>query len=264
MAEFSDEKRRGYISKYLASKVDEIKKMINEGYGLKQIAQKLGVNYYTLKKWVRVNRQKYGIKQMLQSDLSKYLESKIDEIKRMLEEGYRPKQIAKKLGVNYGGFSKWLSENREKYGIGYLVKAGLHEYLLENVDKIKRMIDEGYTLKEIAQKLGVNQNTFRSWVAIHRYEFNIPRFHKFVVPNRPRTLSKYLASKADEIKKMLDEGYTPRQIARKLGVDHYYLVGWISRNRKTFGFKRIISSKDEKEIKEELKKKSKKDLEEII
>lgn len=148
----------------------QIKYFAEEGYDSKEIAEKVGRTLSSVRSAIaylkvkgQMDEEKMAVMRASrakpQTDtLNKYQR----QVKELLENGYTIKEIAQKLGKGYECI--WHVQNKLKCK-GQLdeekmamIREEREEAKREYQIQIKELSEEGYTVKEIAQKLGTTLN----------------------------------------------------------------------------------------------------------
>lgn len=140
----------------------EIKLKLKDGLGIKEVSEIMNVNYDVVKSIKQGKAWNHVLPEIDLSNINlkkKLNEDEVLEIKKMLNEDKKVKEIAKVFGVSYRTVSAIKNGNIWS-GVGEKVKAKKRKKLnIEDVIEIKKMIRDGYSNKEIAEKFGVNRST---------------------------------------------------------------------------------------------------------
>lgn len=208
----------------------QVKELLENGYTIKEIAQKLGKGYECI--WHVQNKLK--CKGQLDEEKMAMIREEREEAKReyqiqikeLSEEGYTVKEIAQKLGttLNIIIYNRSILRangqlDEEKMAMMRAEKAKLKtKTLTEYQSQVKELLEDGYTAKEIAQKLvkssdNINQvkDRIRNKGKLDEEKIKMKREERAKL--RPKTLTKY----QKQIKYFCEKGYTQKQIAEKLG-----------------------------------------------
>ncbi|QNF29641.1 GIY-YIG nuclease family protein [Metabacillus elymi] len=158
--------KRGVYASISEEAASNIKQMLNEGKGILYISQALSVNYDTVasirkgRTFTYVEPQIDTIKLNFKNNLDPFKD--VIEIKRLLNMGYKVKDLAEKFTVNYRTISS-IKNNIIWRNVGEEIKIHRRRKRLtkQNVISIKRLIEQGLSNKEIAEKY----NTLRSTIS---------------------------------------------------------------------------------------------------
>lgn len=124
---------------------DSIINLREQGYSYRKIAKELKCSLST------VFRNMQPVREKKERKVLKLNEFKADKIKELAMQGVRPYDIMNQLGVSYTAYAR--------YGKPYYVSK--FDYIKEESVKLKK---EGLTIKQIAEKLGVNHKTVANYV----------------------------------------------------------------------------------------------------
>ncbi|RHL12359.1 HTH domain-containing protein [Bacillus licheniformis] len=189
-----------YTPKVIKNKVDveKLKEEIksNPQWSVKQLAEKLGVSENTIRRKI----EKYNIEYT-----PKVIKNKVD-VEKLKEEiksnpQWSVKQLAEKLGVSENTIRRKI----EKYNIEYTPKVIKNKV---DVEKLKEEIKNNpqWSVKQLAEKLGVSENTIRRKIEKYNIEYT----------------PKVIKNKVD-VEKLKEEiknnpKWTVKQLAEKFGV----------------------------------------------
>jgi len=124
-------------------------------------------------------------------------DQKAEIARRQVGRGVKQKDIAENLGVSRQWVSKQTKEVREKKK-------------QEQDSKIRELMDEGYSQREISEKTGLSRDVVRD------------RWGKMLTdnisPQKDLKENKNLKQKKEEVKRLRDQGYSARETAQKMGV----------------------------------------------
>ncbi|MBE2919373.1 helix-turn-helix domain-containing protein [Anoxybacillus flavithermus] len=162
----------------------EIKLKLKDGLGIKEVSEMMNVSYDIVKS---IKEGKAWNHVLPEIDLSKTkLKSKLEEkdvieIKKMLNNGKKVKEIAKIFGVSYRTISA-IKNGIIWSNVGDEIKAKKRKKLsIEDVIEIKKMIKDGFGNKEIAEKFGVSRSTISCIrTGVNWSEVNIDDYEKVI------------------------------------------------------------------------------------
>jgi len=124
---------------------------------------------------------------------SKSLENRVERIESLVAEGLTRKEIADKLGIKYTSFCIYLHLHPE---LPKPIKKSGRPQNLEKYNQIKKLIEEGLTRKEIADRLEMKYVTFCAYLSLH--------------PELPKVKDK----EYEKIKKLVDSGLSQNKISQ--------------------------------------------------
>ena len=153
-------------------------------------------------------------------DRKRLQDETVHEICKLIEDGYRYNEIAEKFNINYkvvidikrGRTYKHISKNYDMGKIRY--RTG--KISDETVHEVCKLIEIGLTNKEISDKLNISSITVSDIRGGRTYKY-IAKDYNITKPNsRAEKMSDEDAHKAC---KLLEEGYSNKEIADKLNID---------------------------------------------
>ena len=144
----------------------------------------------------------------------------VHEVCKLLEEGYRYKEIAEKFNINYkvvmdikrGRTYKHISKNYDMTKIKY--KTG--RISDETVHEVCKLIEIGLTNKEISDKLNISSITVSDIRGGRTYKYIANDYNLTKLFSRAEKMSD---EDAQKVCKLLEEGYSNKEIADKLNIN---------------------------------------------
>ena len=163
--------------------------------------------------------------------MSKYLTNEdAHEVCRLIEEGYRYKEIAEKFNVNYkvitdikcGRTYNYISKNYNITKIRYKTE----KISDETVHEICKLLEDGYTNKEIADKIKVDPSTI-SKIRCGKIYTYISKHYKIGKSCNERLSDETI----HRVCKLLEEGYRNVDISADFDIDNEVISqirnGWL-------------------------------------
>lgn len=132
----------------------------------------------------------------------------LKQIQDWLEKGISKKEIAKKMGKAPSVLSEWIKKYLPKYSVTYLKRQRIKTFL--------EMKEQGFLNKEIAEFLGVSNNTISTYNKNPKKEYEMKPSNNF---NEEQIM---------QIKKYKEEGYGNVKIAEFMNSNHSTIQRWIS------------------------------------
>ena len=131
----------------------------------------------------------------------------LKQIQDWLEKGISKKEIARKMGKAPGVLSEWIKKYLPKYSVTYLKRQRIKTFL--------EMKEQGFLNKEIAEFLGVSNNTISTYNKNPKKEYEMKPSNSF---NEEQIM---------QIKKYKEEGYGNVKIAEFMNSNHSTIQRWI-------------------------------------
>ena len=132
----------------------------------------------------------------------------LKQIQDWLEKGVSKKEIAKKMGKAPSVLSQWIKKYLPKYSVTYLKRQRIKTFL--------EMKEQGFLNKEIAEFLGVSNNTISTYNKNPKKEYEMRPSNSF---NEEQIM---------QIKKYKEEGYGNVKIAEFMNSNHSTIQRWIN------------------------------------
>lgn len=132
----------------------------------------------------------------------------LKQIQDWLEKGISKKEIARKMGKAPSVLSEWIKKYLPKYSVTYLKRQRIKTFL--------EMKEQGFLNKEIAEFLGVSNNTISTYNKNPKKEYEMKPSNNF---NEEQIM---------QIKKYKEEGYGNVKIAEFMNSNHSTIQRWIN------------------------------------
>lgn len=132
----------------------------------------------------------------------------LKQIQDWLEKGISKKEIARKMGKAPSVLSEWIKKYLPKYSVTYLKRQRIKTFL--------EMKEQGFLNKEIAEFLGVSNNTISTYNKNPKKEYEMKPSNSF---NEEQIM---------QIKKYKEEGYGNVKIAEFMNSNHSTIQRWIN------------------------------------
>ena len=223
-------------SKQIAKRREEIARLYNEGKETNEIAEELGISKQIVYQDIRIlieekrivkRERKRGTKSK-NTEKSKQIAKRREEIARLYNEGKTVKEISEELGVTiatvYNDIKVLVEEKRivkntkrrtqdEKPEETKGRKKEIQKRVAKRREEIARLYNEGKTVKEISEELGVTIATVYNAIKVLEAEEKIER-HKV---RRKKNTAK-VAKRREEIARLYNKGKEANEIAEELGI----------------------------------------------
>ena len=223
-------------SKQIAKRREEIARLYNEGKETNEIAEELGISKQIVYQDIRIlieekrivkRERKRGTKSK-NTEKSKQIAKRREEIARLYNEGKTVKEISEELGVTiatvYNDIKVLVEEKRivkntkrrtqdEKPEETKGRKKEIQKRVAKRREEIARLYNEGKTVKEISEELGVTMATVYNAIKVLEAEEKIER-HKV---RRKKNTAK-VAKRREEIARLYNKGKEANEIAEELGI----------------------------------------------
>lgn len=221
---------------------DRIKELLEEGATYKEIAQELGFTTTKVGNIIYKMREKKLLdEEKIKESRSQRRNPMQSEIKRLLEEGATYEEIANIMGKNKTCITDAVHKLRQEGMLDETKIQNRRKELRISLEKYREQIIEllnkGYTYNEIKEKLEISDYNIKQY--IHSlYKRGLLNSKEIEESRKKRRLG--FTKLQIEVKKLLDEGYSIKDIARKTNKSENSLYGVVCRIRKKEAKKREI------------------------
>lgn len=190
----SKQQRLKQIQEQMKLLDEKMPSLISRNASLKEIVKEIGCNTYVIKKWCLERLNKTFLKSKIQT--------RIDRVKELNEQGFNNKEMSQQLGVTDGTVRK----TRQKYNL--FNKPDTQQ---KCADLIFKKSIQGESVKKIAEQLNLSMTT------VYKYR------------KQTDVKNELTKERLQLIENMLKQGFSIRQIAQKLEMTEGYLYKYLKK-----------------------------------
>ena len=184
----------------------EMKEMWDQGKTTKYIADYFNVSSHTVSEWHRKNFKRLPYVRRCTSPRNKIILD-MKKVEELYSKGYTYKDIAKEMNCSSVTVLKRVKEERQK-DPSFLSKEIEHVRKTFIYNQIKDLLEQNYTVKEIAEKLDISEYSFRYYKDIVSLQLDKVSVNKLIQQNNSLIEeNKTLHETVESLKRELEVAY---------------------------------------------------------